>query len=310
MKGSAALSGGALRPGPAFAARPAGHSGFTLWQLPLLETRAQGNGYVFRTRQGKIIVMDGGMPGESGYLRGFLGALGNQVEAWFLSHPHIDHVGALNEILKKPEGIDIKTVYYSRLSPEFHKNNPVVVDLYSNLEKYRRPLPARVRRDPMDSSVAAQGGVPAEVIDAHAGMAGEIDGMHFKVLAERNEEFRNDFNNSSLVVKMWDPARSVVFLGDCWVEEGEKLLNGPFRKDLNCDFLQMGHHGQNGPSKEFYQSIKFKACLWPTPRWLWNNDAGKGYNTGPWQTVKTREWMKELGIQKHFLAADGLQVIE
>lgn len=32
-------------------------------------------------------------------MRGFIGALGNEVEAWFISHPHDDHMGALSVIL-------------------------------------------------------------------------------------------------------------------------------------------------------------------------------------------------------------------
>ena len=32
-------------------------------------------------------VMDGGVKEETPYLRGFLAALGNQVDVWFVSHP-------------------------------------------------------------------------------------------------------------------------------------------------------------------------------------------------------------------------------
>jgi hypothetical protein len=113
-----------------------------------------------------------------------------------------------------------------------------------------------------------------------------------------------------MVIKTWDSERSAIFLGDAGLEQGEKILKSPFREDLTCDFLQMAHHGQRGVSKEFYQSCKFKTCLWPTPLWLYNNDAGKGFDTGDWETVKTRNWMKEMGITKHFVSADGLYVIE
>jgi len=309
---SALASSVALFPKATFAVRTSNRSGFTLWQLPLTETTTQGNSYVIRTRQGKVIVMDGGMPGEAGYLRGFVGALGNEVEAWFLSHPHIDHVGAINEILKEPKRFDIKTIYYSRLSPGFYKNDSMCIELYDNLEKYRRPSPAIPRRDPMSEGFDENAnGSQAKVVDTQAGLTGEIDGVNFKILAVKNEEITtNDFNNSCMIVKMWSTARSVLFLGDAGEEEGEKALNGPFRDDFYCDYLQMAHHGQQGVNKKFYQSIKFKACLWPTPRWLWDNDAGKGFNTGPWKTLETREWMKELKIQKHFLAADGLQIVE
>jgi beta-lactamase superfamily II metal-dependent hydrolase len=282
---------------PAFAedsnARKTGKSGFTLWQLPLLH-HAQGNSYVFRTRNGKIIVMDGGKPQENEYLRGFIAALGNEVEAWFISHPHNDHTGALNEILKNANGIKINAIYHSEFSKEFYMNvepqcRDTTIDFYGNLKK-----------------------TGAKVIDiTEPGLTVQIDGVQFKALSVKNEEITtNAYNNSSVVYRVWDSKRSVVVLGDAGVEEGDKILKSPFRNELNCDFLQMAHHGQQGVSKEFYQAVKFKACLWPTPLWLWNNDAGQGFNTGPWKTLETREWIKEMGITKHFVIADGLHVIE
>ena len=53
-------------------------SGFTLWQIPS-HRNTIGNSYVMRTSKGKVIVMDGGFPQEELTLRGFIGALGNQV---------------------------------------------------------------------------------------------------------------------------------------------------------------------------------------------------------------------------------------
>ena len=50
-----------------------------MWQIPS-HRNTIGNSYVFRTKGGKVIVMDGGFPEEEFTLRGFLGALGNEVE--------------------------------------------------------------------------------------------------------------------------------------------------------------------------------------------------------------------------------------
>jgi hypothetical protein len=269
-------------------------SDFILWQLPLHYAGPQGNAYVFRTKGGKVIVMDGGVAGETEYLRGFLAPLGNEVEAWFVSHPHSDHIGALHEILKAPKGIRIKSIYHSEFSRDFYEKvepecRPQTEEFYAHLKK-----------------------TDAQVVDvAEPGLTVEIDHVQFRILAVKNEELTmNAYNNSSMIIRVDDTVRSVLFLGDAGVEEGDKILNGKFRKELDCDYLQMAHHGQNGVSREFYRSIRFKACLWPTPLWLWNNDAGAGFNTGPFKTLETRVWMEELGIRKHFVMADGLCVIE
>ena len=67
----------------------------------------------------------------------------------------------------------------------------------------------------------------------------------------------------------------------------------------------MAHHGQWGVNFNMYKLIMPKICLWPTPDWLWNNDNGEGYGTGPWRTLETRGWMEQLGVQASFPAAYG-----
>ena len=271
---------------------------FTLWQIPLHQTQTQGNSYVFQMNDGKVVVMDGGVAQEAGYLRGFLGALGNEVEAWFISHPHSDHIGACNEILKNPDGIQIKTIYHSEFSKDFYAkvepgSRELTEEFYANL---RKP-----DWQEADSSV---------VDVTEPGLTVKIGQTHFKILDVKDESVTNNaYNNSCMVIRVWDDARSVVFLGDAGVEQGDRLLNGPFRKELDCDFLQLAHHGQRGVRKEFYRAIKFNACLWPTPLWLYNNDAGKGFNTHTWETVEIRNLMDELGIEKHFIGWQGLGVV-
>ena len=80
-------------------------------------------------------------------------------------------------------------------------------------------------------------------------------------------------------------------------------------QELRADFVQMAHHGQNGVKQSFYQAVSPRACLWNTPDWLWDNDAGGGFNTGPWRTVEVRGWMEQLGVRHHFVSKDGEQAI-
>lgn len=269
-----------------------GKSDFILWQLPS-QVNTHGNSYVLQMSNGKVCVMDGGTKDETPYLRGFLAALGNEVEAWFISHPHFDHMGALNEILKVPGDIKIKHIYHSEMSKEYFDMEPQysaqTVDFYKNLQ--------------------VSGLNVINITDP--GRLIKIGKTNFKILSVKNEDIKvNPYNNQSVVIRVWDAKKSVVFLGDLGVEAGDLLLKSAFRKDLDCDYLQMAHHGQYGVSKDFYRTIKFKACLWPTPLWLWNNDAGKGYNTHTWQTVEIRNLMDELGIKKHYVAWQGLARIE
>lgn len=80
-------------------------------------------------------------------------------------------------------------------------------------------------------------------------------------------------------------------LGDTGEESGDRLLRSVPQKELDCDYIQMAHHGQMGVREEFYRTVRFRACLWPTPLWVWNNDVGEGYDTAWMKTPETRRWM-------------------
>lgn len=83
-----------------------------LWQLPG-QTSSQMNSYVIRTPGHELIVIDGGTKGDAAYLRKFIRDRGNHVHAWFISHPHLDHVDALTEILNNPGEMKIDKIYGS-----------------------------------------------------------------------------------------------------------------------------------------------------------------------------------------------------
>ncbi len=267
-------------------------SNFVLWQLPS-QINTIGNSYVFKMSDGKVAVMDGGVSEEADYLRGFLAALGNHVDIWFISHPHGDHIGAIAEILKEPKGLKIDLVVHSEFSPEHRKTERGSTEKATGFYE-----------------ALAQSGIPQENM-TKAGKVFQLDQTRFKILGVKNEDITvNPFNNSCMVVRVWDAKKSIVFLGDSGAEQGDRLLNGPFRNELDCDYLQMAHHGQQGVSKEFYRTIKFSACLWPSPSWVYNNDAGKGFNTHILKTIEIRDLVDSLGIKEQYISFQGLSKIE
>ncbi len=269
-------------------------SNCTLWQLPAQDNYV-GTSYVFLMDNGKVAVMDGGMKEEAWYLKGFLAALGNEVEAWFISHPHPDHIGALNEILKAPGNLKIKNVYHSEFPSQYlekfnTKYDSLTREFYGNLQK--------------SGINVVNFTSPGEVI--------QIDKTKFKILTVTSNDItlENFYNDNSMVIKAWDEKKSFLFLADLWENGGDRLMDSPFKDDLDCDYLQVAHHGQKGVKLDFYRSIKFRACLWPAPLWLYDNDRGKGFNTAHYKTVETRELMDELGIKEHYVSCNGLVKIE
>lgn len=265
---------------------------FTLWQLPP-RTPVQHMAYVLRTAGGKVIVVDGGNRGDAEYLRGFLAALGDQVDAWFLSHPHPDHAEALIDILNEPGSLRIETIYGSLPDVSWvQKHEPQHL---KTLQQLHRAL------DHSEQTVTDV--APGDQID--------LDGVQIRILGARNPEITgNAINNSSLVFRVADSRKSVLFTGDLGVAGGRKLMQSPYREELDSDYVQMAHHGQAGVDRDFYEAVRPRFCLWPTPAWLWNNDNGNGIDSGSWQTLIVRGWMNDMNVEDHYLAAWGLVRID
>lgn len=265
---------------------------FTLWQLPSV-INTIGNSYVIQTDDGKVIVVDGGVKEEEAYLRGFLAALGNVVDCWFVSHPHPDHIGAITNILQNQKGLTIRQICHSTFSDKLLDKEP----------EYKAP--AKEYYEAANKS-------GTNISEAQPGMVFTFGNTTFKILAIKNEELtqKSPYNNSSMVIKVSDPLKSVLLLGDIEIAAGDKLLNGPYRDELDCDYLQLSHHGQQGVSMDFYRTVKFRACLWPTPTWVYNNDGGRGFNTANLKTMETRETINELNITEQYFSFSGLSKIE
>ncbi|HHT92996.1 MAG TPA: hypothetical protein GXZ66_05760 [Clostridiaceae bacterium] len=138
-----------------------------------------------------------------------------------------------------------------------------------------------------------------------------VDDVTFDILLTCDESVTyNAINESSIVIRMNVGEETVLFLADLGEASGFRLRKA-HRENMKSDVVQMAHHGSNGVARIIYEMVSPKACLWPTPEWLWNNDQGNGFNTGPWETVELYEFMKnELGVKHHFVSKDGIQKLE
>lgn len=245
-------------------------------------------GYIIKTDNNKIIVIDGGLKEDAPNLLSKIEQEGGQVEAWFLTHPHMDHIEAFQEIVKTSD-IKINNIYttLNELSwyEEYEKDRiPEIKEFFETLETDK--IKNNIHEVSLNEEI-------------------KIDNIKCEILGIKNPEITNNpINNSSMVIKMKVHNKSIIFLADTGVESGQKLLKNQKEK-LKADILQMAHHGQGGAEKEVYEQINPKICLWPTTDWLWDNDQGTGYNTGIWTTIETRNWMEELKVTRNYIEKDG-----
>lgn len=258
-----------------------------LTQLSNQSTR-QMMGYILKTKNNRIIVIDGGTVEDTENLVKQIDKRGGKVDAWFLTHLHDDHIGAFSKIVNN-EQIQIDKIYCS----------------FNEYSWYEENEPARAEFSKQILEILEQDNIKQKVEEVSLNQNINIDGIKIEILGIKNPEIiENAGNEQSMVVKFDTGKTTFLVLGDTGAKSSEKLLNTQKEK-LKSDIVQMAHHGQDGATKELYEQIAPKICMWPTPEWLWNNDSGSGENSGPWKTLETRQWIEDLKVRENYIEKDG-----
>ena len=273
---SAAISSGAIGVGE-------------LWMLGSA-TGAQNLSIVIKSPHGKLIVIDGGWEADADKLSSLILQQGGKVDAWLITHPHEDHVGALCTILNdSSRKIKIDKIYCSLATPDWYRQvSPSGAGIANQLLNAFTKLPV--------GTVTNNIGRGTEI---------NIDDVNIRVLNNRGVYTYNGVNNSSLVYKIRVSGQSILILGDLAYDGGKDLIKTCSAAELKSDIVQMVHHGQQGVDQDAYALIAPTTCLWPSPAWLWNNDNGGGVGSGPWGTLTTRAWMDALGVKDNRSLKDG-----
>ena len=240
-------------------------------------------GYIIRTDDGKLIIVDGGKEEDSSLLLNYIIKYGEgRVDYWFITHAHIDHVGALVNLVKNND-IQIENLCYNLLTDDWYKTYDK-----RGYESEHKML---------------------ELLNSEKII--NIDNIKCEILRVANPEVTgtDNGNETSMVFKLTDTVvdKSILFLGDAFNKVSEELLLEP--EMLKSYAVQMAHHGQNGVTKEVYDAINPSVCFFNCPEWLYNNDNGGGYNSGDWNSIIVREWMEEKNTT-NILAFEGDQTIQ
>jgi beta-lactamase superfamily II metal-dependent hydrolase len=260
-----------------------------LWMLGS-ETGAQNLSIVIKSPHGKLVVVDGGWEADAEKLSSLILQQGGKIDAWLITHPHEDHVGALCAILNDTaRKIKIDKIYCSLATPDWYRQVS--------------PTGAGIA----DQLLSAFTKLPVGTVTNNIGRGTEIniDDVNIRILNNRGVYTYNGVNNSSMVYKIRVSDQSILILGDLAYDGGKDLIKTCTAAELKSDIVQMAHHGQQGVDQDAYALIAPTTCLWPTPAWLWDNDNGGGIGSGPWGTLTTRGWMDALGVKDNRSLKDG-----
>lgn len=258
--------------------------------------------YILKTKNGKLIILDGGLERNAEEIIALAKRLTGQevpeIEAWFFSHSHSDHVNAFTKFATDfKDALSVKKIYH-----HFTSDSYVVVQELGNVPTYRKFMKALTAYDSDGSKTTV-----VEPGDVYS-----FDDVTMEVLLVPDEEVEVQkgvaINEASVIYRMTIDGQRVLFLGDAYHVAGQRL-QAAYPDDLKADVVQMAHHGSQGVEWDLYALIQPKMCLWPSPQIMWapENQIGGSANWGL-ETVELHRYMRTtLGVSHHYIATEGLQ---
>jgi competence protein ComEC len=175
----------------------------------------QGDAQLIVTPDNKAMLIDAGPNSAQDRLIAYLDAQDiNELEYAVFTHPHEDHIGGADEVMKKTE-----------------VKNVILPDAGHDSETYFRMLEA------VDASGSA-------VTFAVPGEAFTLGGASFVILAPVSDGHAS-LNNYSVVLRLDYGETSFLFTGDAEEESESEMLSMFGMSEFVCDVYKAGHHGSS-----------------------------------------------------------------
>ena len=208
-----------------------------------------GMSYVMRLCDGRFIVIDGGYGEyeETEYLLETMekqNVLGGKpiIEAWFVSHWHGDHYIAMCDLMERfGDRVEFRTLLVN--TPLIYNMPDRVKAMLNNHPEIRHIVP-------------------------HTGQRFVYADATLDVLYACEDYYPGEFkdsNDTSTVVRMEFAGRRVLWLGDSSPRSSNVAADRFPKESLECEFLQVGHHGYTGGSHRMYRAANPEILLWPCP---------------------------------------------
>lgn len=197
----------------------------------------QGDAALIVSPTGKRVLVDGGPPeGTQALLDGLSQRGIDRLDLIILSHPHLDHLGALRKLLERVQVGLFLDAGYPSTSPPY----------------------AALLRTLQEKNVPVAQATLGRNIDLGGGAALRVIGPPSPWL----ERTRSDVNANSVVVRLSWKDRSALFSGDA-EPETERWLLERYRSEpalLTAEVLKVPHHGG-----KYSSTASFVAAV--KPRW-------------------------------------------
>ena len=177
--------------------------------------------------EGYNILVDGGEAENSGKVIKYLRSNNvEKIDCYILSHPHSDHIGAAENIIRNIDCEKLLTTYFSEFNIPTTKLYESLLDcIYEN---------------------------SVEAIAVEAGDSYSFGELEIEILAPFVES--EDYNDMSIVFTATYKDSKVLFTGDATTKIEDQILEAGFSDKI--DVLKVAHHGSTtSSSEEFLKRI-------------------------------------------------------
>lgn len=234
----------------------------TLTMVGQISSRNNGQGFIFVLPDGRLIVQDGGFGYTDDDPDGFYTAIKSVapdenkvvIAAWFLSHPHDDHVNAFKKFMKEhgnDPSVEVERVVYNFAAPEQYN--------------FDREDGGKERWSQYVIDVNALAGDKA--IRAHTGQIFDFGCAQVEILFTAEDMLPAEnfgfVNSASMVIRVSVAGQSVLLLADSTSISCPRI-EAVFDDALTSDMVQLSHHGMWAGTPTVYFYIRARVLLWPT----------------------------------------------
>lgn len=289
-------------------------------RLHMREVRQLGNSFVFQLKNGHFIISDGGMDHDHLYLLDYLESLvpkGEKpiVEAWIITHGHIDHIGALATFLNEPKRIErlyVEGIYFS-------EPNHRVLEYCTGSSLF---LIGKMKM--VQKLMKTSQGLPTPLHRPQTGQRYYFNDITMDILLTQEqvpfEKYKKDLNTSSTVCLFTIEGQKCFFSGDIH-EEGLDFIRANYSQEyLTLDIFTLNHHGFNTctsftdyitvktllltlqdqlPVRKIRQTKHFISKVQETMKW---GDGTKiltfPYEIGSYESLPCIEWIYHKGEER------------
>lgn len=222
------------------------------------------SGYLLESETGRLTMVDGGTEEDSDNVLDVIKQKGGFVEVWFITVPHKENAGVLLKALEDKD-VQVGGIYLSVNDEEWYEKfedeneKEFVTDFLETLEDddIRDKVHELNFRDEIN-----------------------IDNLFFKVLKVKHPEYtENAGNNQSLVLKVSNNFKSMIFLSNLGEEYQDAFINDN-QDEIKADAVQVSYHGENTLNEKIYEFINAKKYFWNTSEDVTNfNSEAENYFT-------------------------------